>query len=334
MTPVLTLQDPLTQSDPLGYARPLPLKARYYPMGFPVDLATDSEEIVAIAECLWGRYPATSHPSAATLRIAVDDHDAAPGTNVPPVPYMPRGQNHLVSMIQGPDNFAIVDLAASFSFACLTRDVVRDNSYVRYHFLEPAVYLMISAAYLSPIHASCVALNGHAVVLCGHSGAGKTSLAYACARSGWTYLSDDATYILRGRAERAVAGRPFRIRFRESARRLFPELNRFMPERRPNGKLDIEVDTSALGLSVALESAVSHVVFLNRQEGSRATVEPFPHACALDRLQNVICYGHERVRQEQHHALTDFLRLPIVELKYGDLAGAENALRELVSQEA
>ena len=323
----------MTPHDPLGYGRPLPLKFRYYPMGFPVDLATNSEDILAIADRIWGPFPATSHSNAATLRIAVDDRDAS----VPPVPSMPRGQNHLVSIVQGPDNFAIVDIARSFAFACLTRDVARDRAYVRYHFLEPAVYLMVDAAHLSPVHASCVALNGRAVVLCGDAGAGKTSLAYACARSGWTYLSDDATHIVRGRADRAVVGRPFRIRFRESARRLFPELNRFTPERRPNGKLDIEVDTRALGLSVALESKASHVVFLNRQDHrhdkARATVEPFPRGDAPGRLQNLICYGDQRVLEEQNRALREFLRLPIVELKYGDPAGAENALRELVLNE-
>ena len=315
--------------DPLGYGRSLPLKSRYYPMGFPLDVATNSEDILTIADSIWGPFPATSHASAATLRIAVDDHDAT----VPPLPCMPRGQNHLVSIIQGPDNFAIIDIASSFAFACLTQDVARDRAYVRYHFLEPAVYSMIDAAHLSPVHASCVALEGCAVVLCGDAGAGKTSLAYACARNGWTYLSDDATHIVRGRADRAVVGRPFRIRFRESARRLFPELNQFTPERRPNGKLDIEVDTSVLGLSVALESKASHVVFLNRQKDARTAVGPFPRAEAPARLQNLICYGDERVRQEQSKTLTDFLRLPIVELKYGDPAGAENALRELVSAE-
>jgi Domain of unknown function (DUF4351) len=233
-------------------------------------------------------------------------------------------------MIHGPDNFAVCDLARSFTFACLTQDVARNQPYTLYHFLEPAGYMMIDSLHLSPVHASCIALNGRAVLLCGDAGAGKTSLAYACARKGWTYLSDDATHIVRGRADRAVVGRPFRIRFRESASRLFPELKQFTPERRPNGKLDIEVETEALGISVALESNASHVVFLNRQdEFARAKVEPFAPTEAARRLRNLTCYGDEKTRSEQSHALTEFLQLPTLELTYGDLDGAENALRAL-----
>ena len=59
---------------------------------------------------------------------------------------MPRGQNHLVSIVHGPDNFAMCDLARGFTFACLTDDVARNRAYVLYHFLEPAVYLMIGGA--------------------------------------------------------------------------------------------------------------------------------------------------------------------------------------------
>lgn len=315
-------------NDPLGYDRPLPLRSRYYPLGFPLDLATNSEDILAAADRMWAQFPATSRQQAANLRVFVEDHDA----RVPPVPCMPRGQNHLVSMVHGPDNFAVCDLSGSFTFASLTQDVARDQAYVRYHFLEPAGYLMIDARHLSPVHASCTALDGRAVLLCGDSGAGKTSLAYACARKGWTYLSDDATHIVRGRADRTVVGRPFRIRFRESARLLFPELNRFTPERRPNGKLDIEVETGVLGMAVALESNATHLVFLNRQnESAPARVEPFARREAARRLQNLTCYGDERVRSEQRRALTEFLHLPIVELTYKDLDGAENALRTLVA---
>jgi hypothetical protein len=247
---------------------------------------------------------------------------------------MPRGQNHLVSFVHGPDNFAVCDLARSFTFACLTRDVARDHAYIRYHFLEPAGYLMVDAAHLSPVHASCVALNGRAVLLCGDAGAGKTSLAYACARKGWTYLADDATHIVRGSSDRAVVGRPFRIRFRESARRLFPELNAFTPERRPSGKLDIEVETSALGMSIALESTATHIVFLNRLPGvAHAAAQPFPRSEAVDRLSALICYGDQRIRAEQSRALDEFLHLPVVELTYSHLEDAERALRTLIGGE-
>jgi hypothetical protein len=319
-----------SKEDPLGYDLPLPLTSRYYPMGFPLDLATNSPDIRAAADWIWARFPATSRQQAASLRVLVEDHDA----RVPPLPSMPRGRNHLVSIVQGPDNFAVCDLAGCFTFACLTRDVARDHAYVRYHFLEPAGYLMIDAPHLTPVHASCVALNSRAVLLCGDAGAGKTSLAYACARQGWTYLSDDATHIVRGRADRRVVGRPFRIRFRESARLLFPELNQFTPERRPNGKLDIEVETSALGMAVALESNASHVVFLNRQkEAGPTSVERVARTEALCRLERLTCYGDQRVRRAQSRSLAEFLHLPIVELTYNDPGGAESALRSLVGSD-
>ncbi|HEY3824654.1 MAG TPA: hypothetical protein VGL82_08850 [Bryobacteraceae bacterium] len=316
--------------DPLGFDLPLPLRSRYYPLGFPLDIETNSEHILAAADWSWGAFPATGRERGGTLRVVVEHCDA----RTPPLPSLPRGRDHLVTTVHGSDNFAVCDLARSYTFICLTQDVARNQPYVRYHFLDPAGYMMIDALHLSPVHASCVAWNGRAVLLCGDAGAGKTSLAYACARSGWTYLSDDATHIVRGRADHAVVGRPFRIRFRESARRLFPELKQFVPERRPNGKLDIEVETKALGMTVALESNASHVVFLNRQGDSAHTrVEPFARSEASRRLRGLTCYGDERVRSEQSRALSELLELPTMELTYSDLAGAESALRSLTERE-
>jgi hypothetical protein len=86
-------------------------------------------------------------------------------------------------------------------------------------------------------------------------------------------------------------------------------------------------------MSVALESNATHLVFLNRQNQS-ARVQPFAREEATRRLQSLHVYGDERVRSEQRRALTDFLHLPIVELTYNDLDGAESALRTLVESEA
>ncbi len=313
--------------DPLGYDLALPLRSRYYPMGFPLDLATNSADIVAAADWLWKQFPPLeSFDRPALLRVLVEDCD----TRTPLFASMPRGRDHLVTIVQGPDNFAMCDLAGSFTFACLTRDVARNHPYVRYHFLEPAGCLMIDARHLSPVHASCAALHDRAVLLCGESGAGKTSLAYACGRKGWTYLSDDATHIVRSDARRVV-GRPFRIRFRESARRLFPELQQFTPELRPNGKLDLEIETEKLGLSVALAANASHIVFLNRQtECAPAGIKSVTRAEAAARLRHPAIYGDPSIRSDQDRALTRFLDLPAAELTYSDFNDAERALRDLV----
>lgn len=317
--------------DPLGYDTPLQFERRYYPMGFPLDVATNSEDIIKLADSQWAQYPPlTPKPPdlpSVMLRVIVEDHDA----RVPPGNALPKGQSHLVSIVQGPDNFAVCDVSGSFAFACLTRDVARDHAYVRYYFLDPLAYQMIDALHLFPVHAACVALDGRAVVLCGDSGAGKTSLAYACARRGWSFLSDDATSIIRGRNDRAVVGRPFRIRFRESARQIFPELNEFVPERRPNGKLDIEVDTQALRIPIALESNASHLIFLDKRPTHvPARFDEFPRNEAVRRLQTLVIHGDEEVRAAQHRTLTEFLDLPILAMTYNDFDGAENALRRLV----
>ncbi len=53
---------------------------------------------------------------------------------------------------------------------------------------------------------------------------GKSSLAYACACRGWTYVSDDASSLLRSGTERKVIGNSRLFRFRPAAVDLFPEL--------------------------------------------------------------------------------------------------------------
>jgi hypothetical protein len=313
--------------DPLGYDIPLAFSTCFYPIGFPLLLETNCPEIVHLASSLWSRWPAREGMQPARFRVAVSDEVS----RVPLTPQLPRGQHHLISLIHSVENFAICDVQQSFAYAAVTHDVAMDAEYFRYHFLEMLAYLMIDAAHLAPIHASCVAWEDKAVVLCGDSGAGKTSLAYACAREGWTYLSDDATHVIRGREEPWVAGRPFRIRFRESARLIFPELGRFTPKRRPNGKLDIEVETEELELRVSTEKPASHVVFLDRGGcAGSIRVRDYASAEAADRLQNLICYGDERVRREQGAAIAGLLQLPVKQLTYSDTGSAEQALRELV----
>jgi hypothetical protein len=327
MTRNLHFASPVGGHDPLAAGFALPLRATYYPMGVELEIATNSPDLIAAADEIWGRFKRSSPEKGLTFQLAVSGTGAA---GIRPSP--PRCRGHLVSIVHSPENFAVADLSRGFAFGWLTADVAADRVYARYHFLEPLVYVMLEALHFAPVHASCVALDGRAVLLCGASGAGKTSLAYACARRGWTYLSDDATHVVRRRPDCTVTGRPHHIRFRESARRLFPELCAYPPVRRPSGKLDIEVETESLGLTIAYERPAANVVFLNRGTYDCAVrVHPFPREEARRILEQVICLGDERTRAEQRSALGRLLELPTVELAYSDPGAAETALRRLVS---
>ena len=249
-----------------------------------------------------------------------------------PKPFPPRVQGHLCSIFHGPDNFAIADLSAGFAFAFLSPDCIADRAYFRYHFLEPLVYLMQGARHFVFVHASCISRNGRAILLCGESGAGKTCLAYACARRGWDFVSGDAVHIVRERKDRTIIGRPYEIRFRPEARELFPELHSFPIEPRANGKSDLEVDTALLAIPTTVQSAARHIVFIERS--GRPRLERCSQEFAMRTLEGTICFGDDQCRLEQRTALAHFVKMAAWRLHYSDLDQAEALLRSLPDSES
>ena len=134
-------------------------------------------------------------------------------------------------------------------------------------FLEAAAAGQIWTRLATPIHAACVAIDGRGVLLCGDSGAGKTSLAYACASAGWQFISDDTSYLLHNETGRRVLGDCHQIRFRPSAAELFPEIAVGNISHRLFGRPSIELPTSTWPAINAKRSAhVDFIVFLHRRQ--------------------------------------------------------------------
>src|SRR6185312_2866966 len=206
----------------------------FYPMGFPVEIETEAQEIIAAAEQAWSRYSRVSTGDPVRIRVTVSDERET----VSGAPRVEFGDAWM-SIVRSAANDARADLSDGMAEIRVTRDVASNSAYFNYHFLKPLAYLLLAPRNFAFVHAACVARNGRAMMLCGDALAGKTCLAFACARRGWTFLSGDATHLLHDSPDFSVVGRPFSIRFRESAKGLFPELRAWPAVVRPNGKASI-----------------------------------------------------------------------------------------------
>jgi hypothetical protein len=314
--------------DPYLYHVPMPLEAVYYPLGFSVSLATNSKDVLAAAEESWGDFKQTFATPPLQIRIGVSEGKS---TAIAPASTF-RAQRNLVVNIADNENFCISDIAQGFSFAWLTKATVSQRSRFRYNFLEAAALCHIANRFTAPVHAACVELAGSGVMLCGDSGAGKSSLSFACARSGWTYITDDACFLLNGRNDRKVVGNCHLIRLRPSAADLFPEVEGKDLTSRPTGKPSIELLTASIpGIAKAVASPVDYVVFLNRNDPNVSNLTPFSKEIARRSMQQPL-YGMDEMRKVQEASIERLLTAEVLELCYSDLDWAVDRLERLVRE--
>ena len=306
-----------------------PIRARFYPLGFPLDLETNSEEVILGAKQGWGRFTSRFEETPVRLCLGVSEYEAE--MPLPPEPQI-VSQEHLITSLWDQFNFVVCDLRSGFAFGRLTRKVAADHPFLRYRFLQGSAMTMLVHGFLAPVHGAFVARDGVGILLCGDSFAGKSTLAYACARAGWTYLTDDGTYLVRSRTDRYAVANPYYTRLREDAPALFPELEGHTIAVRPNGKIGMEISTTGLGIATAEGSSIEHVVFLNRGAGARAHLVPHSKEAAMQWCEQHICYGEAAVRAEQRQTLQRLLGAGLWKMTYSGLDDAVACLENLTNK--
>ena len=321
--------EPVVLGDPVLRCVDLPLQAMFYPMGFPVEIATDSEEVLDAAAQSWAGFKQLFDTEPIQLRIGVTEGSSS---ERPPVPIC-RVQRNLLSHIADRENFAICDLAEGFCTLWLTRAAVEHRRYLRFYFLEASVLCQLATRYTTPIHAACVELEGTGVLLCGDSGAGKSTLAYACAQAGWTYVTDDASYMVNSRKDRLVVGNSTQVRFRPSGVEFFPELEgREVTQRAEAGKPSIELCTPPFqNIVTSHTSQIEYVVFLNRRDVTQPELRPFSREVARYFMQQPL-FSTPKMLEVQNTMIERLLGAQVLELRYRDLDWAIGRLSSLVRQ--
>jgi hypothetical protein len=321
----------LLRPDPVRSMTKLPLRDLYFPLGFPLEIQTNSPAVLAAANQSWGLFqPEFSYPPL-TLRLGVTEN-STDSSNEPPAPVC-RSQGNLLSNIADAHNFVISDLDAGFSFGWITQQTSETPLYLRYHILEAAALSMISGLRVIALHAACVAPVGHGMLLCGDSGAGKSTLAFAGARAGWTFVSDDASYLPFDREDRMVVGNCHQVRLRDSSIQLFPELEGRPITPRAAGKPSIEIPTAELPeLITAPAATIRSIIFLNRREVEVPGLFPFRKERALSWF-NQAPLKNPAYRQAQEAAIHHLVDVDIFELRYTSLNWAVERLQTLALAE-
>lgn len=304
----------------------------YFPLGYPVALSSDSEAVHAAADESWP----CREPLFDESPIAVAVH-VAPGGRLAPnfAPYEVAftGSPSGFRFVSGDTKFAEGDFRNRSAALYLDESTVRNRPYFRFHFLEAAVLQLISALHHAPIHAACVtppsAMHPAGILLCGDSGAGKSSLTYACARAGWTFTSDDASFLIRDNdGPPTVVGDAGRMRLRPQSAMLFPELASRTATERGNGDQRLQILTKELPVKTSPQAAIAQVVLLNRDDLSPAQWAVWDRARAESWLDRVVYHWAPEIAATQRRALASLLdhaRLRV--LTYSRLEHAMDALR-------
>jgi hypothetical protein len=314
-----------------GYLRDAPrltLERMYFHLGFPLRIRTNSPEVLRQCDRKWRDFDKKfdTEPMEAHIHVV-----ATEDIECPPYPQHWFTENLLV-MVANECNFCTAEFPHGQTRMVVSTAALAHPTYFSQIFLDVAPALHMGTRLTTPIHSACVAINGRAVLLCGDSGAGKTTLSYACARAGWQFVADDTSYLIFGETGRRVIGNCHHVRFRPTAANLFPEIagNALTP--RMSGKPSVELPTDSMPyVSTTSTAHADFVVFLNRREPGHADLRPYSKDVARYYMRQIL-FGTGETKARQYAEIERLLTAELLELRYQSLDWAIERLERQVRE--
>ena len=308
-------------------APPLTMEGMFFPMGFPLRVRTNSEEVLRLCAAKWGMFTQRTDDRPIEADIHVIESDSS---ECPPMPKWYFTGNTLLIAADS-QNVGTVDFPWGKTRMVISSAVLKHPRYFDQTFLETVPACQLCTRFATPIHAGCIALDGRGVLLCGDSGAGKTSLAYACALAGWQFVADDTSYVLHSESERRVIGNCHNLRFRASAAELFPELTGADLTPQVSGKPTVELPTASLDMRTTEGTYVDFVVFVNRWQSDSVDLIPYSKDSARRYMRQVL-FGEPETRVIRHAAIERLLSAEVLELRYKHLDSGVQRLEQMVRE--
>jgi hypothetical protein len=259
----------------------LPLGARFFAAGSVWDVRSNSHEILqAMRETfdqVGSRQQADLH-----LRFHVDfTVNNAPCWSKPHF----RALDHLYYATYGPCDSMLMDQLSRRVIGSFSPAVAHDLGYWKQTVLPVLLGIVSASIGVTPVHCACVVKGGSGLLLGGESGAGKSTLALSLSQNGFSYLSDDCTYLSRTGTGMRAWGLPTPMKLLPDAVTYFPELVSLDPVLSLNGEWAFKVDpTEISNVERCLSCAPRWLVFLERKVESPPVIKPLSSWEAASRL--------------------------------------------------
>ena len=306
----------------------LTLETMLFPLGFPMCIRTNSAEALHVCEMKWGVFERLFDTDPIETHIHVVETESR---ECPPAPVFRFMENTLL-VTADTDNVCAAQFPIGKTRMVVSSATIAHPTYFSQTFLEAAPAAQLLTRLVTPIHAACVAIGGRCVLLCGDSGAGKTSLSFACARAGWQFISDDSSYLLLNESGRQVLGNCHQVRFRPSAAELFPEISGAEITPRMYGKPSIELQTSIWPtINVTRRAQIDFIVFLNRRQPDVEDLVLYNRDVARCYMRQNL-FGTCQTKLAQYEAIERLLKAEVLELSYQSLDWAVGRLERLMRE--
>jgi hypothetical protein len=278
----------------------LPFVDRFIVTGVTWEIASNCEEVLSMMADISGSAKKECPSPDLILSVYVDPTLPDRDTRFPP--YF-RALEHLYFGTFGAGDSFLVDQRRRRLVASMCLTTSRDVNYWKRVILPCWAGITSACVGVTPLHCACVAKDQFGLLIHGESGSGKSTLALTLSLIGFSYLSDDCTYLSGSERQIQCWGSSAPLKLLPDAVAYFPELAELDPSESLNGELAFQVDPAAtFGVQRSSNCAPRWVLFMEKDLNSTPTFRRVDSAEAADRLASdlerlPLCVSDQRNRQ-------------------------------------
>ncbi len=181
------------------------------------------------------------------------------------------------SLVIGGQTVLDVDLRNNTARCLISREHMESPWIISHRiFYLPILELLrnVGAFY---VHTGCVCRDDRCILLCGGSGQGKSTTTYSLARSGFSYMSDDAVFVQGRDGDLEIFSFPEKIKLDARSCSFFPELNGYHV---PRGKAEIPLSDTGI-TRVSVTGKPHALILIERGGNEKGEIVPISRSEAM-----------------------------------------------------